>query len=477
MNSFATLALVYAVFTIVSSGLLYAAFRKRMDESAIYFLISDFFMASTCVILFLTNIQYVGNSSLIMGLSNFTSLSAEVGIMFSLLSLSRKFDKKWSLAAFLLMALIAAYLELIRDQAGLHAIVLVMAVFYTTLFSITFYICKFSIPKPLASNQFIRIFTWFELGMVGYGVVRIFASFAPLPVTLRFEPSNLAVIIFSVYIVMGAFRYMSYIGLRVTWVDPTTLSQNRLNEPLLKIIEEKDRLLSGLISSNRVIGISALAGSLSHQLSQPLTAIALRADTARRALTRAGKDPEMVESLEEISHQSSKLAELVKNLRRLFSSRTIEYAPTKLEGMIEEILEIVSPSLEAKKITLRKSYRDDPTVYADTIQLQQVIINVLNNAIDALNSDQITEKSISIDLFVANELVTIEIKDSGAGINGALLPSIFELYKTTKEGGLGIGLWLCKEIMESHHGDITAINVPTGGAIFKITLPVHRNHK
>lgn len=276
---------------------------------------------------------------------------------------------------------------------------------------------------------------------------------------------------------MGAFRYMSYIGLRITWVDPTTLSQNRLNEPLLKIIEEKDRLLSGLISSNRVIGISALAGSLSHQLSQPLTAIALRADTARRALTRAGKDPEMVKSLDEISHQSSKLADLVKNLRRLFSSRTIEYAPTKLEGMIEEILEIVSPSLEAKKITLRKSYREDPTVYADAIQLQQVIINVLNNAIDALNSDQITEKSISIDLFVVNELVTIEIKDSGTGINEALLPSIFELYKTTKEGGLGIGLWLCKEIMESHHGDITAINSPAGGAVFKITLPVHRNHE
>lgn len=412
-----------------------------------------------------------------MGLSNFTSLSAEIGIMFSILSLSKKFDKKWSLAAFLSMALIAVLIELLRDQAGLHTTVLVMAVLYTTLFSITFYICKFSLPQLLASNQFIRIFTWFELGMVGYGIVRIFASFAPLPVTLRFEPSNLAVIIFSIYIVMGAFRYMSYIGLRITWVDPATHSQNRLNEPLLKIIEEKDRLLSGLISSNRVIGISALAGSLSHQLSQPLTAIALRADTARRALTRAGKDPEMVKSLDEISHQSSKLAELVKNLRRLFSSRTIEYAPTKLEGMIEEILEIVSPSLEAKKITLRKSYRDNPTVHADTIQLQQVIINVLNNAIDALNSDQITEKSISIDLFVANELVTIEIKDSGAGINEALLPSIFELYKTTKEGGLGIGLWLCKEIMESHHGDITAINAPAGGAIFKITLPVHSNHE
>ena len=475
MNSFATLALVYAIFTIVSSALLYASFRKKMDDSVVYFLISDFCMASTCVILVLTNIQYIANSPFILGLSNFTSLAAEVGIMFSMLSLSNKLDKKWSFAAFLFMAFIAACIELLRQQVGLHRTVLVMAFLYTTLFAITFYICKFRIPEPLASNQFVRIFTLFELGMVLYGFVRILGAFAASPVTLRFEPNNLAVIIFSIYIVMGAFRYMSYIGLRITWVDPARPTQNRLNEPLLRVIEEKDRLLSGLIASNRVIGISTLASSLSHQLSQPLTAIALRADTTRRSLVREGKDPGMIASLDEISHQSTKLAELVQNLRRLFSSKSVEYAPIHLQKMIDEILEIVNPSLASKKIVLHKNFRDDPVVYGDSIQLQQVLINVLNNAIDALDSCKTSDKLISIDLFANDKLVTIEIKDNGSGIHETLLPTIFDLYKTTKEGGLGVGLWLCKSIMESHHGNITAFNVPSGGAIFRIEMPVHPN--
>ncbi|BDT79165.1 hypothetical protein PKF032_10530 [Polynucleobacter yangtzensis] len=446
-----------------------------MDDSVVYFLISDFCMASTCVILVLTNIQYIANSPFILGLSNFTSLAAEVGIMFSMLSLSNKLDKKWSFAAFLFMAFIAACIELLRQQVGLHTTVLVMAFLYTTLFAITFYICKFRIPEPLASNQFVRIFTLFELGMVLYGFVRILGAFAASPVTLRFEPNNLAVIIFSIYIVMGAFRYMSYIGLRITWVDPERPTQNRLNEPLLRVIEEKDRLLSGLIASNRVIGISTLASSLSHQLSQPLTAIALRADTTRRSLVREGKDPGMIASLDEISHQSTKLAELVQNLRRLFSSKSVEYAPIHLQKMIDEILEIVNPSLASKKIVLHKNFRDDPVVYGDSIQLQQVLINVLNNAIDALDSCKTSDKLISIGLFANDKLVTIEIKDNGSGIHETLLPTIFDLYKTTKEGGLGVGLWLCKSIMESHHGNITAFNVPSGGAIFRIEMPVHPN--
>lgn len=477
MNSFATLALIYAIFTLVSSSLLYASFRKKMDESVVYFLISEFCMAITCAILLLTNIQYLDNSPLVLGISNFTSLAAEVGIIFSILSLSNKFDKKWIVTTFCLMAFIAGGIELIRDQVGLQPVVLVMAVLYTILFSITFYICKFRIPQPLAKNQFIRVFTLFELGMVIYGFVRIFGAFVATPVTLRFEPNNLAVIIFSFYIVMGAFRYMSYIGLRITWVDPARPTQNRLNEPLLKVIEEKDRLLSGLIASNRVIGISTLASSLSHQLSQPLTAIALRADTTRRFLMRQSKDPEIIASLDEISHLSTTLAELVQNLRRLFSTKSVEYAPVHLQKMIDAILDIVNPSLASKKIALYKNYRDDPVVYGDSIQLQQVLINVLNNAIDALSSDKISDKRISIDLFAHDQLVTIEIKDNGSGIHEALLPTIFDLYKTTKEGGLGVGLWLCKAIMESHQGSITALNAPSNGTIFRIEMPAHLNSK
>ena len=274
---------------------------------------------------------------------------------------------------------------------------------------------------------------------------------------------------------MGTFRYISYIGLRITWVDPKNPAQNLLNKPLAKAIEEKDQLLRSLIASNRVIGISALASSLAHQLSQPLTTIALSADTTRRSLIQAGQDQGVITSLDEISTQSTKLAELVKNLRQLFGPRSYEFGPANLQKVVNEIVEIVEPTLEAKKITLLKDYQSNPVVHGDSIQIQQVLINVLNNAVDSLTQDKTTPKVISIHIASGDNSATITIKDTGTGIDQKLLPSIFELYKTTKQGGLGVGLWLSKIIMERHSGSISAANDPGGGAIFKIEIPLHHD--
>ena len=207
----------------------------------------------------------------------------------------------------------------------------------------------------LSSNEFMKLFTWLELGLVVFGLIRISAAFLSTPILPRYDPSLLSVLIFSMYIVLACFRYFAYLGIRITFIDPSNPGQNRLNKPLAQALEEKDQLLLGLIASNRVIGISALASSLAHQLSQPLTTIALRADTSRRDLLQSGQ-----------------------NLRFISS------------------IEIVEPQLEAKKILLVKDYQSNPTVFGDTIQIQQVIINVMTNAIDALLESKAPQKEIRI---------------------------------------------------------------------------------
>ena len=475
MNSIAILVLTYALFTLISSGFLFASFRKKLDESAVYFLISELCMAITCVILFLKNTDLIQTSPMWLGIPNFTALCAELAILFSIVSLTKKVDRKRAIFGFALLALFIVVIETWRGHLPPQATVFMVTLCTTALFVTNFYVCRFTLPPVLAGNQFMRMFTWFELGMVVYGIVRILGSFAATPIVPRDNPGNLTLIIFSFYVVMGTFRYLSYIGLRITWVDPEKPTQNQLNEPLLRVIEEKDRLLGGLIASNRMIGLSALASSLSHQLSQPLTTIALRADTARRKVIKAGHDSNLITALDEIANQSSKLAELVKNLRRLFGSKGVAYAPIPLQKTIDEIIEIVSPSLESKKITLHKDYRDDPIVAGDGIQIQQVLINVLNNAMDSIALSPRDPKTISISLSSDTAVATITIRDSGPGIDPASLSAIFDLYKTTKKDGLGVGLWLSKTIMESHHGSISAANGSDGGAVFTIQLPLHPN--
>ena len=102
-----------------------------------------------------------------------------------------------------------------------------------------------------------------------------------------------------------------------------------------------------------------------------------------------------------------------------------------------------------------------------------MLINLFNNAIDILNLDRDEKKNIYFSISNTESYAIIEIRDSGVGINPSLLPDIFELYKTTKQDGLGVGLWLSKTIIEHHHGSITAINEPNRGALFKIEIPLY----
>ncbi len=320
----------------------------------------------------------------------------------------------------------------------------------------------------------MKLFTMFELGMVCFGIIRISANFLPTPVLPRDAPSDIAVIIFSLYIVLGVLRYLAYLGIRITWVDPSNPSANPLNKPLAQALEEKDRLLLGLTASNRVIGISALASSLAHQLSQPLTTIALRAATTRRDLIQSGQEQKIIASIDEIASQSTKLSALVKNLRQFFDAKTSDFVPVNLQNKIEEIIEIVESNFEEKRITLVKNFKSNPLVFGDGIQIQQALINVINNSIDALVQSNNQHKEIGISLANDEFFATITIKDNGGGIDELLLPNIFDLYTTTKNEGLGVGLWLSKTILTQHQGTMTVHNDSNGWTVLKMSLPIYK---
>jgi signal transduction histidine kinase len=196
------------------------------------------------------------------------------------------------------------------------------------------------------------------------------------------------------------------------------------------------------------------------------------ADTAKRDSAQTGKNNQLSSTLEEISTQSIKLANLVKNLRQLFTTTSHPFVPLNLRKIADELLEIIEPSLEAKKISLIKDFKSDPIIRGDALQLQQVLINVFNNAVDILTLDETERKIIYFSITNNENYAIIEIRDSGVGISPSLLPNIFELYKTTKRDGIGVGLWLSKTIIEHHHGSITAINEPNHGALFKIEIPL-----
>ena len=206
MNSFATLSLIYALFTLISSGILYSSFRKKMDDSAAYFLFSELCMGITCVVIFLINRKLVETAPIWTAIPNFSNIAAEISVFFSVASLTRKIERKWFFFALSLVALFALGIELMRNQLGIQTIVWIFASTLTCVFITNFVVCRFKLPMALSSNEFMKLFTWLELGLVVFGLIRISAAFLSTPILPRYDPSLLSVLIFSMYIVLACFR-------------------------------------------------------------------------------------------------------------------------------------------------------------------------------------------------------------------------------------------------------------------------------
>jgi signal transduction histidine kinase len=205
-----------------------------------------------------------------------------------------------------------------------------------------------------------------------------------------------------------------------------------------------------------------------------LTTIAIRAETARRDLSATDHNTRAINSLDEICMQSNQLSGLVQNLRQLFGSKIEKFESINLQKVCNEVLEIIKPTLQSKGIALLKHYESNPIIFGDGVQLQQVLINLFNNAVDSINESNSGVREILITITKNDSCATLSITDSGLGINPIAFESLFELYKTSKPSGLGVGLWLSKTIIERHQGKITASNHARGGACFEIQIPLNK---
>jgi len=475
MNSFAALGLAYFLFTLISSGLLIAAFRTRLDLSARYLLFSELCMVISCGVIFLVNINIAPVNAITIGIPNFAALASELAILYSTLSITKKMNKKWLVLGVATLGALTIMAEMYRNESNFRWIIFTNAIILTGLFMANYWAYKHVLLPSFPNNRFVQFLKWLAFGLICFGLIRVIANFTSAPITPRGEPTAMAIIAFTLFMILGSFRYITYIGFRITWVDQFNPSENILNQPLVKAIEEKNQFLRGLIASNRFIGISALASSLAHQLSQPLTTIAIRAETARRDLSASDDNTRAITSLNEIYMQSNQLSGLVQNLRQLFGSKIEKFESINLQKVCNEVLEIIKPTLQSKRIVLLQEYESNPIVYGDSVQLQQVLINLFNNAIDSINESNPNVREILIAITNNEYYATLSATDSGLGIDPVVFESLFELYKTTKPSGLGVGLWLSKTIIERHQGKITASNHARGGACFEIQIPLYES--
>jgi len=472
MHPFIPLLVSYALITIASASTFYLSFRKHVDLSGRYFLLAELATLLMLITLMLSYSFASMEQPLMLWVANVVALAADMAILFSMYSLERKITFKQYLLAIAVIAIYCLLIEILRVKDPRSPVL----IFSLGTFVIACWTCAicFSIKDTeLKKNPFIACIKWTQVAIALFAILRMASYFSDVLITPR-QPSNLAIVLFAVYTALGTFRYISYQSLRISWVNSKALNVNPLNKNLALAIEEKDHLLRGLIASNRVLGISALASSLAHQISQPLTALALQTDTLKRDLSKDEANTKYVTVLDKVAYQLGKLSALVKNLRQLFNARDYELNEIHLQSVTNEILEIIEPTLKSKKIRLNKAFNANPSVLGDAIQIQQVLINLFNNASEAIENSNSATREVKLTISADHEFATVTVEDTGSGIDASMLANMFELYKTTKKNGLGVGLWLSKTIIDKHHGSIYAANRLDGGAVFTFSIPLAR---
>jgi PAS domain S-box-containing protein len=225
---------------------------------------------------------------------------------------------------------------------------------------------------------------------------------------------------------------------------------------------------------NRVLILAEQSGALAHELSQPLAAILANAQAARHLLDRTPLDlDELRETLDDVIKSDKRAGMVIHRLRELLKKSSAVLQPLDLNEVTREVLDLTHSDLLLRRMPITTALSPGiPPVLGDRVQLQQVILNLLINACDAMSSVDPAERELKLTTVADDECVQIAISDRGVGIPEGALDSVFDPFVTHRADGLGLGLAISRSIVVAHRGRIQAENNADRGATFRCFLPL-----
>jgi two-component system, LuxR family, sensor kinase FixL len=266
-------------------------------------------------------------------------------------------------------------------------------------------------------------------------------------------------------------------------IDDLPGAASRAEAPLpveaLSVRERPVALHGRLLNVSRMATIGEMAAGVAHELNQPLTAIANYAAASERLLSRPGSDAADVrEALHQITVQTSRAAEILRRLRALARSQSVEHTPASLNALVRELYELMQTDALVHGVQLTLDLAPElPTVPVEPGQIQQALLNLVRNSLDALASRASAGGGGHITIrttLTAEGEVQLSVIDDGPGVPPAAMKRIFDPFFSTKENGTGLGLAISHTIARAHGGSLGyRPNVPSG-ACFDILLPTER---
>ncbi|HTS20245.1 MAG TPA: MASE1 domain-containing protein [Casimicrobiaceae bacterium] len=234
----------------------------------------------------------------------------------------------------------------------------------------------------------------------------------------------------------------------------------------------EDELAQRLAQASRLTAMGELTASIAHELNQPMSAILSNVDAAEMLLD-AGEEhsPELREVLRDIRSDDLRASEVIRHIRGLANKRETDFLSLDANELIRSVERLVAPVARRRRIRLVVDLADVPPVRADRIHVQQILLNLVFNGMDAMS--EYPEERRTLELGTSNAgggKVVVSVRDRGHGIAPDCIPRIFDSFFTTKKEGMGLGLSIARKLAEAHGGEIWAENNDEGGATLRFTL-------
>jgi signal transduction histidine kinase len=471
----------FIVFALITFAILLSAIpqfqTKRSDWPSIYWPLSISFYTLSALSFGLA----LWVNKFLLTIANTSLLMSSLALVFLYRSWGEKpFNKIQTLLIWLIPLGVAILYEPLRvtPDTFLHRVALItitqeILVTWQLWELIKFY--KKDRPRVVSWLIFLTMFTL--IGNV-FRTYRILTGDGPTNIFLYTEDAFALGLRWITY----ASNIMTFVALGMFYLQKQLTKENEIasslistkieNEKITELLKEKERLIYGLLKANKTSATGALSASIAHELNQPLGASNLNIQFLKMKLEKGVLNPELgKEILDSLEQDNKRAATIVKSLRSIFTEGESNAQVVQLGDLISRVLDIVKPELKGKNIQIQLRVDDDLVIMVNPSEIEQVILNLLNNAIQALANSGTLQRRIAIEAIKTGKSVQLSISDNGTGVALEFKPHLFELLSTTKQTGMGLGLWLCKHIVTRYGGSIYYEDAVGSGAKFVIKLP------
>jgi signal transduction histidine kinase len=472
------ISLYFFILAIIEAGLLLGVFfyyRAKLTVRPGQFWIPSLFFSVLALTTFGIGILWVEdvmNPQFNFTVSNtlFYIAAALQALFFT--SLNRVVSKKEFIAFGISALIFFGAFEAMRVAGTYEGRTIFLASIMSLLF--LWQIIQLKIKRKRNPSIALRLLQYLSFIEMALNLYRIFFLFSSSTVISMVSEIPQILILITVGILL--INTLSYIFTVAYWAERISIDnyQKRVeNTEIKSLLDERELLIASLLKANKTSVTGALSASIAHELNQPLAATSLNIQYLQKKLADGDlSTATQVEILNTLMVDNQRSASIIRSLKGIFSDKKVGVERFIFPNLMESIVSILKPELTAQNIQLKLSLDPELRIQGNRDELQQVMLNLVGNAIQALNTNNQSPKIISIKGRYISEGTEISVTDNGMGVPLSSQEHLFDLLTGSKSKGMGLGLWLCNHIITRHGGKIFYQDAENGGAQFVIRLPL-----